>query len=323
MKIALIGPGIISIPPIGWGAVEILIWDYYIALKSLNHDVDIINPIRSNDRESSDSNSIYIKKLIDIINLGEYDFVHVHYDVHYHILDKLNCKKIAITSHYPYIDNFKKHKIDGYENVFNFLIKNNKYLNFVLADKDIKAFISKGANPDYIFKLKNGIKSDEFYFYSNPIYFDKSIYLGKIEIRKKQYLYQNINNIDFIGPNNNKKINNYKGEWCREDVHKNLGKYANLILLSEGEADPLVVKEALVAGLGVVISNKSGENLENKDFIDIIPDNKLKNLKYVEEVITKNREKSLKLREEIRNFGINNFDIKKIVIEYLIYIIKF
>ena len=29
MKFALIGPGILSIPPPGWGAVEILIWDYY------------------------------------------------------------------------------------------------------------------------------------------------------------------------------------------------------------------------------------------------------------------------------------------------------
>ena len=28
MKIALIGPGIMPIPPDGWGAVESLIWDY-------------------------------------------------------------------------------------------------------------------------------------------------------------------------------------------------------------------------------------------------------------------------------------------------------
>jgi hypothetical protein len=48
MKIALIGPGIMSIPPSGWGAVEILIWDYYNELTKLNHDVTIINKMRNN-----------------------------------------------------------------------------------------------------------------------------------------------------------------------------------------------------------------------------------------------------------------------------------
>ena len=43
MKIALIGPGIMPIPPVGWGAVEILIWDYYNELKKLGNEVIIIN----------------------------------------------------------------------------------------------------------------------------------------------------------------------------------------------------------------------------------------------------------------------------------------
>ena len=32
MKISIIGPGIMPIPPIGWGAVEILVWDTKNAL---------------------------------------------------------------------------------------------------------------------------------------------------------------------------------------------------------------------------------------------------------------------------------------------------
>ena len=35
MKIVLIGPGIMPIPPTGWGAVEILVWDTKIALEKL------------------------------------------------------------------------------------------------------------------------------------------------------------------------------------------------------------------------------------------------------------------------------------------------
>ena len=43
MKIALVGPGIIEIPPKGWGAVESLIWDYATELGELGHEGTIIN----------------------------------------------------------------------------------------------------------------------------------------------------------------------------------------------------------------------------------------------------------------------------------------
>ena len=41
MKIALVGPGIIEIPPKGWGAVESLIWDYATELGELGHEVPV------------------------------------------------------------------------------------------------------------------------------------------------------------------------------------------------------------------------------------------------------------------------------------------
>ena len=43
MRVSIIGPGIMPIPPTGWGAVEILIWDYYQELTKLGHEVQIIN----------------------------------------------------------------------------------------------------------------------------------------------------------------------------------------------------------------------------------------------------------------------------------------
>ena len=43
MKIAIVGPGIMPIPPTGWGAVEILIWDQKLALEELGHEVRIVN----------------------------------------------------------------------------------------------------------------------------------------------------------------------------------------------------------------------------------------------------------------------------------------
>ena len=43
MRLALIGPGIMPIPPDGWGAVESLIWDYALELGELDHEGTIIN----------------------------------------------------------------------------------------------------------------------------------------------------------------------------------------------------------------------------------------------------------------------------------------
>ena len=67
MKISIIGPGIMPIPPTGWGAVEILIWDQKLALEKLGHEVDIVNtksPV----------------EIVQKINAYRPDFVHIQYD---------------------------------------------------------------------------------------------------------------------------------------------------------------------------------------------------------------------------------------------------
>ncbi len=320
MKIGLIGPGIMTIPPPDWGAVEILIWDYYNSLK-LSHDVIIINKIRNNHREQLLENSPYCLELIKEINSHNFDFVHIHYDILFHITNKLNCKKIGITSHYPYINNINHIYNDNYVDIFNFMINNNKFINFVLASKDIDFLIKYGANPNNIKKLENGISSKLFNFSLSPKKYNKTIYLGMIDNRKCQYKYQEIENIDFVGPINcnifNKNKNNYLGKWSREDVHKNLTEYGNLLLLSNGEADPLVVKEALICGLGVILNETSSKNLEIKDYITIIPDDKLNDLNYIRNKIEYNRNISLKKRNEIREYAINNYDINIICKKYI------
>ena len=308
MKIALIGPGIMPIPPKAWGAVEILIWDYHNELVRLGHQVTIIN---TKDRD----------EIIRQCNNDRFDFVHLHYDVYYEILDKLTCPNVAITSHYPYIDQPGQHWKDGYTNIFTFLCEQTKYYNFVLADKDKETFIKYGANLLKIKKIKNGIDSEKFSFMPLPIY-NKTMYLGQITPRKNQAKYQNISTVEFVGGCADKNFNqlsvSYWGEWPREKIQQDLTKYANLILISEGEADPLVVKEALIAGLGVVINKSSAENLDiSKDFITVVDDDKKDDIEYVRALLEENKKIAKRKRTEIRQYGIEQFDIKKECEKYL------
>ena len=328
-KIAIIAPGIMSIPPPGWGAVEILIWDYYNELQLAGHDVIIINKIRTNPSEQAHPGTVYCRELISEINLGGFDFVHLHYDVLFHIIPFLTAKIIGITSHYPYIDNLDKHQMDGFNGIFQFMIQMPKsqsqsqshtqiLINFVLADKDIKCLIKHGADSKYIFKLENGI-TDRFKCKSvmEAAHMDKTIYLGKITPRKGQSRYCNLEGIHIVGPGG-EGLANYHGTWSRDEVYTKLGDYGNLLLLSEGEADPLVVKEAMVAGLGVVINETSGKNIDrNLDFVSIIPDSRLDDIEYIRCVIDNNRKISYQKRDVIRQYAREHFSWSPLIAKYI------
>jgi glycosyltransferase involved in cell wall biosynthesis len=307
-KIALIGPGIMPIPPTSWGAVEILIWDYYNELKRQEYDVTIIN-----------TKDLY--QIINEVNKGNYDFIHIHYDPFYKILPFLKCPCIALTSHYPYIDKLEHHIIDGYDNFFLYMVGQQRYYSFILADKDMATFIEYDANPALLKKIKNGINSSLFQF-TETGHNNRTVYLGKITSRKNQYIFQNIENIDFIGNCDDGQFNkdraNYLGEWTREQIYNELTNYSNLLLLSKGEADPLVVKEALIAGLGVVINKSSAENLDvTQPFITLIDDDKIYDLQYVSNKIEENKEIANRMRKEIREYGISMFDISIEVTKYV------
>ena len=74
MRISIIGPGIMPIPPTGWGAVEILIWDYYQELTKLGHEVQIVNTQNA-------------QEIVNQVNSFNPDFVHLQYDDLYQVMD--------------------------------------------------------------------------------------------------------------------------------------------------------------------------------------------------------------------------------------------
>ena len=90
---------------------------------------------------------------------------------------------------------------------------------------------------------------------------------------------------------------------------------SNFILLSSVEnTTPLVVKEALICGLGVVVSEEVSVELDTSlNFIDVIPEDKIEDLSYIEDVLEKNSKYSIKNRNQIREYGIKTFGLSNIL----------
>ena len=165
------------------------------------------------------------------------------------------------------------------------------------------------ASLDYekLYITPNGVNLENFKRDPFPLYKDRSLYLAKIDHRKRQTLVQDINGIYFAGNivNSKFKVNErYLGEWSKKELYFSLTNYANLILLSDGEAHPLVCMEALAAGLGLVISEKASANLDlSKKFIDVIPEKKINDKEYIKKTILRNRHYSSNNRKEIFDYA--------------------
>ena len=305
MKITLIGPGIMPIPPTGWGACEILIWDTKLALEALGHEVQIIN--------TKDA-----RQIISEINGFRPDFVHVHYDEFIPIVPFIQYPN-AITSHFGYLE--RREMFNGYINVANEFQRIKPNI-FCLSEGIKKVYNVMFVIPkEKTWVTPNGVNTDAFEYVEDPTHPDRSIYLAKIDYRKRQHLFQSIESLWFAGNIADDRFNtkkNYLGEWSKDKLFNELTEYGNLVLLSDGEAHPLVCMEALAAGLGVVVCEWGKANLDtDKEFITVIPENKINDVDYVEEKIIENRKYSIEHRDEIREYGLT-FDWKNVLAEHYI-----
>jgi glycosyltransferase involved in cell wall biosynthesis len=302
MKICIVGPGVMPIPPKGWGAVEILIDDYRKTLETLGHEVHIVN--------TRDLNL-----LVWMVNNLNADFVHIQYDEFVNIIPYIQCKNIAITSHYGYLE--QPNRWDpGYVNIFWGFVNSTAKI-FCLSPGIADVYLRAGVPSERVVVIPNGVRTDLFRFDESCKYPDESIYLAKIDPRKRQAQLQNIPGIKFVGnyadPSFDRSDVNYLGEWSKDTIYENLTNFANLILLSDGEAHPLVCLEAMSAGLGLVISEVAKANLDlSLPFIDVIPEDKINDTSFIKDVIRKNRQVSIEKRKEIKKYA-ETFDWNKIV----------
>ena len=301
MKIALIGPGIMPIPPEGWGGVEHLIWNFHNQLKKDGDEVTIIN--------TKD-----LHKIVNTINTGKFDAVHLHYDQYANIMPYIECDRKMITSHYPYLENPEPQ----YEFLYD-LLKDSQSHIVSLSDRIRDEFIRRGI--DDVSVLPCGIETD-LYSLDDVVHSDRSIVVGKLEPRKRQaFLQKKGLNIDFIGNNADPSFDIddpcYFGEQSKQDIMDNLTSYANMVLLSSGEAHPFVCLEGMAAGLGLVLSEQSTANLDlSQPFITVIPDDKLEDISYLKDKIQDNRTISISMRNEIREYCRTNFDWSSIIKQY-------
>lgn len=308
MKISIIGPAL-PIPPKGWGAVESLIWDYKLTLEKLNHEVQIINVLNP-------------KEIIELVNNFHPDFVHINYD-DWIVLYPYIQYPCAITSHFGYIET--PQKMGGYVNIFN-LFQDYQPNIFCLSKNIKKIYKVLGNIPEEkLFLTPNGVNISSFKKTDNPKHSDKSIYLAKIDYRKRQHLFQSIDSLWYAGNIADSRFNpnkNYLGEWNKNQLHNELTNYGNLVLLSDGEAHSLVVMEAFAAGLGVVVSEFATANLDlDKKFIEVIPENKINDMNFIQNSIIKNREYSISHREEIFNYS-KQFEWDVVIKKYFLKNVK-
>ena len=272
----------------------------------MGHDIQILN----------DSNP---NKMLNQMHEFEPDFVHINYDdwvpLYPHI--KYPC---ACTTHFAYLNIDRRDMMGPYkERVFD-MFSLIKPVVFGLSDTVNRAYqYLAGIPQEKLFLNPNGVMLDNFRVTDDPKHSEASIYLAKIDHRKRQFLFQKIKSLYYAGNIAEDRFDqskNYLGEWKKETLFQNLTEYGNLVLLSDGEAHPLVVAEAFSAGLGVVLSEWATANLDlNRKFISVVPEDMIYNTKYIEHKITQNREYSIHNRQEILDYA-KEFEWTRILTDY-------
>jgi glycosyltransferase involved in cell wall biosynthesis len=300
MHLVIVGPGIMPIPPKGWGAVESLIWDYKIFLEKYHPDIRVTIVNEPNPYT-----------IVQQVNDANPDVVHIQYDNYIPIVSGIKCKHILATSHYGYLHKERLRSDPYFGRIFPIFVKSRAIIA-ALSPEIADIYRQMGVPDSRLVVMPNGANDDIFRYTETPAHPDRTLYLGKVEQRKRQAVYQHIPNLWFAGncidSRFNTKTPRYLGEWMKPTLYEHLTDYANLALISDGEAHALVCCEALICGLGLVISEYATANLDlSLPFITVIPRDKMDDVSYVADAIAKNREISVRMRSEIRAYGLANF----------------
>ena len=327
IRIAFIAPGILRIPPIGYGAIETVIWNYFKVLSNDNFDVLVVNAPN-------------VSFLVQELKAFRPHVIHVHAERWMYLVEEFSAytELVLVTTHSPYFGNPTVWERTPSANMALFppvalaartVPKGNIYF-FALNRQHVDMLEVMWQIPtDRIVLMPNGVDVDSFRSLpsSERLFYDTSVSVGVIEKRKGQYLLQSYFNetngdgleMAFIGLARCSRFNfsfpSFLGAWTKHQLHENLTNFGNLVHFASDEGAPLVVLEALAAGLGVVTTVNASANLDiTKPFITVIPDDKIADKEYVIAAIRKNRELSMTMREEIREYARQTFSWKEVIV---------
>jgi hypothetical protein len=235
---------------------------------------------------------------------------------------------IVLTSHYPAIHDRSvwNDRITGY-NFETMVIQpllhysRLKYSNQIvvgaLCQKDRDAFVAMGIPENQIFMMVNGASAKEIECDDRPTN-GLTICLAQISERKRQKALFGIPSVVFYGPSPNPVTDPaYKGEMSSSERNKTLTEYENMVLLSTAEASPLAIKEGLMAGLGLVLSEAVASEIPLKPWITVIPEHEIWNKTYVQEAILKNRAMTKGMKQEIRKDAMSQWDWPVLIQKYV------
>ena len=312
MKVLLVAGGDMPIPPPAWGSIENLIWQQSLALKAAGHTVHILNKKQKRHLNA-------LKSL-----LGRYDVVHLQIDtlseVWIPILSRFHVP-LVISTHYGYAS-FPEKWSDDYRHIFGQMCRAQ---NLLVLSKEMKQVLIEHDFQGKVFVLPNGIDCEKVVFHAQAT--RQAICLGRVEARKHQAclaaaLDSHTVQCDFAGPLHddhggfapNNRNTHYRGEWSREQVHRDLTQYACLVLLSDGEGHAGVVSEALAAGLSLVLSSEASHNLDlSREWIYIVD----RAQDDIADVIARAVQENRRHRQKIRHYCEEKFDWKLTLPQYI------
>ncbi len=307
MKIALIAGGLDTIPSKKFGAIEMILWNYKLDLEKMGHEVVIFNDLD-------------LRAVADAVNTGKFDFVELNYS-EYTAFFLRNLKvPFCTVCHSGYITNKKKWSI-GYYSVF---YDTMRCPGIIALSEAIKQLYVDAGYKGFVRVVRNGIDTSNFVQREKGN--DKAICLGRIEPRKRQSWLASIVSdsvdLDFVGPIQDDTFSakgrcTHIGYWMKHEVYENLSRYSCLVLLSDGEAAPLVVPEALAAGLSVVVTRSAAANLDERlPFVTILPD-AISDPDVIAEAINTQIRNNTALRPQIVEYAKNYFNSSAVAKDFL------
>jgi glycosyltransferase involved in cell wall biosynthesis len=266
LKVLIIAPGETSLPVVGWGAVEYIVMKHVKVLTDLGFHVIVLN-------------SWHHRDWLRALSMRP-SFVVLHYDmfsIRWHHYRRFFRIPTLVFSHFGYAA-FPEFWNSTFRRSFNYFSK-FEYIGCLNAEI-LKTFSALSPDSELIL-LPNGSEENEF-AQIPTIRFEKFVLIGKVEERKKQIeIVRSLSRpdlVDFIGPIQDRRFASlsqnqqqcFLGEWDRDRIKSELPKYRGLILLSDAEADALVLHEALAAGIEVFVSKNSLGSQEVSQFVHLV-----------------------------------------------------